>query len=55
MRVSPETLDEALSGSIWALAGRETPGDASAALNTKEHLVDSGEWDTRRAEIRGAS
>jgi len=50
-RVSSETLGDALSGSIWALAGRETPRDACAALNTKEHLVDSGEWDTRRAEI----
>lgn len=54
-RVSSETFREALSGSIWALAGRQTPGDASAALNTKEHLVDSGEWDTGRAEIRRES
>jgi len=52
-RVSSKTLREVLSGSIWALAGRETPRDACAALNTKEHLVDPGEWDTRRAELRG--
>jgi len=50
-RVSFETLGEALSGSIWTLAGRETPRDASAALNTKKHLVDSGEWDTRPAQF----